>query len=604
MLKPPKLTHQGLILVSIPLVCQYIFVLSLVWLQQKTEYEARKSLQSKEVVNATQAMLRSFYDFCRINTVYTLSKNAAMGERSYAIATEEIPRNLHELKSLVARSPYQKTRYEELVPLVHKLQDLFVESREAADGNPGREYWSEMGSRVTPIMTAAVVVLKKINDQEMATQKGVPEAEARYRQLLIGSFIAGMVLNTVLAVVLIVLFNRFTAGRLQTLLNNTDRLARGQELPAPLIGTDELAHLDRVFHDMAAALQELMRKERATVANVSDVICSMDERLKFASINPAAQIMWGYTPSELQDLHLTDIIWPGDDEKTMQAIAETRKSHTTAILENRIRKADGQALDALWSISWSDDDKLFFAVAHNISERKQLERMKQEFVAMVSHDLRTPLTSIQGMLELLGMSFYGKLTDSGMDKIRITENSVNRLIKLINDLLDIEKLESGKMELHCETISEHYIVTQAAEAVRDFANQHEVQLQIQASEANIYADPDRLIQVLVNLISNAVKFSPPGRTVTVSTENRDKDTLFRVTDEGRGVPAVLKEAIFERFKQVDKSDATEKKGSGLGLAICKAIVNDHSGSIGVESEDGKGSTFWFTIPKPDRTAGS
>jgi signal transduction histidine kinase len=238
-------------------------------------------------------------------------------------------------------------------------------------------------------------------------------------------------------------------------------------------------------------------------------------------------------------------------------------------------------------------DQAFHQMAQQL---KEVEEMKQQFVAMVSHDLRTPLTSVCGFLEMLRQGAYGDLSSQGSQRTQLAERNIQRLIALINDLLDMEKLESGQLELIQELIPLEPVITRSLDAVRVFAEQHKVQLVADPVDYIVYGDTNRLIQVLVNLVSNAVKFSPPDSAVTVAAVPIDDFIEVRIIDKGRGVPAAYREVIFERFRQVKATDATQKGGTGLGLAICKAIVEQHGGKIGVESEEGKGSTFWFRVP--------
>jgi signal transduction histidine kinase len=180
--------------------------------------------------------------------------------------------------------------------------------------------------------------------------------------------------------------------------------------------------------------------------------------------------------------------------------------------------------------------------------------------------------------------------------VNLAERNTKRLLKLVMDLGQMDRMESGQLELQLEQVSIDSIVTQSLESVKVFAEQQDVNLKAELIAKEVYADGDRVIQVLVNLLSNAVKFSPKGGTVTVYADYDDNCVQFKVADQGRGIPAEFCSAVFERYKQVEVADATKKGGSGLGLPICKLIVEQHGGAIGVESEVGKGSTFWFRLP--------
>jgi signal transduction histidine kinase len=245
-------------------------------------------------------------------------------------------------------------------------------------------------------------------------------------------------------------------------------------------------------------------------------------------------------------------------------------------------------------------DRTFHKMANGL---EAVERLKQEFMSMITHDLRAPVASILCNLQAVTSGISGDVSDKAKSTIQRSERSCNRLLELINDLLDIDKLESGKFELSLEIARTADIVERAVESVQDLSTSKEIQIETAASDVEVYADADRLVQILVNLISNAIKFAPKKSTVKVSVLEIPGWSEFRVSDQGRGIPASHLKKIFDRFQQVEISDAKVKGGSGLGLAICKAIVEEHKGQLGAESQEGSGSTFWFRIPASnnDRT---
>ena len=232
----------------------------------------------------------------------------------------------------------------------------------------------------------------------------------------------------------------------------------------------------------------------------------------------------------------------------------------------------------------------------DITERHEVERAKDEFISILSHELRTPLTSIRGSLGLLESGVLGPLPDSGQRMIEIAVQNTDRLVRLINDILDIERIDSGTIDMHPQACDGADLIERAIEGTEQFAADARVGLIAASGSATFYADPDRVHQTLTNLISNAVKFSAPDGTVRVSCTGRHGEVLFEVADDGKGIPADKLDSIFERFVQVDASDAREKGGSGLGLAICRKIVEHLGGRIWVDSELGAGSTFSFTLP--------
>jgi signal transduction histidine kinase len=238
----------------------------------------------------------------------------------------------------------------------------------------------------------------------------------------------------------------------------------------------------------------------------------------------------------------------------------------------------------------------------DITERREVERAKDEFISVVSHELRTPLTSIRGSLGLLASGVFGPLPDKGQRMVEIAVHNTDRLVRLINDILDIERIDSGAIDMHRQPCDGVELIKRAIQCVEQFATDAQVSLSGVGEAVVFWADPDRVLQALTNLIGNAVKFSPAGSTVRVSCTRDDGDVRFDVADDGKGIPADRLNSIFERFQQVDASDSREKGGTGLGLAICRMIVERHGGRIWVRSELGAGSTFSFALPIEQPTA--
>jgi signal transduction histidine kinase len=235
----------------------------------------------------------------------------------------------------------------------------------------------------------------------------------------------------------------------------------------------------------------------------------------------------------------------------------------------------------------------------DITQRRAVDQLKDEFVSLVSHELRTPLTAIRGALGLLTSGMLGPLSDQGQRMVEIAVRNTDRLVRLINDILDIERMQSGKVAMQPRLCNAADLLYQAAEELRAMAQEAQVRLMVRPLQVELRVDPDRILQTLINLVSNAIKFSPAGTTVWLTAERWGEQLLIQVQDQGRGIPAEKLESIFERFQQVDASDSRQKGGTGLGLAICRSIVQQHGGRIWVESQVGQGSTFSFAVPVGD-----
>jgi PAS domain S-box-containing protein len=231
-----------------------------------------------------------------------------------------------------------------------------------------------------------------------------------------------------------------------------------------------------------------------------------------------------------------------------------------------------------------------------VSELERLAELKNEFLSTVGHELRTPLTSIHGALGLLATGSLGKLPAQAQRMADIAISNTDRLVRLINDLLDIERMESGKMLLACQVVDLANLAKQAADVMMNMADQAGVQLILNCASVQGFADPDRIVQALTNLLSNAIKFSLAGSRVWLGVAQQGDQALLQVKDEGRGIPTAKLGVIFERFQQVSASDSRYRSGTGLGLAICRSIAQQHGGRIWVESVFGEGSTFSIALP--------
>lgn len=248
-------------------------------------------------------------------------------------------------------------------------------------------------------------------------------------------------------------------------------------------------------------------------------------------------------------------------------------------------------------LSGDDEIARIDLVFHQMAdELHRAERQKQEFVDMISHDLRTPLSAVQTSLALLSRGTWGELNEKGRHKVIAAENNVRRSITLINNLLDLERMESGKLEIKLKKQELMPILEICLESVSQLAEQRNTRINLPETEAVVNVDDARISQVVLNLLGNAIKFSPENSEITIRAIDKSPWTEVRVSDTGPGIPATQQKLIFERFHQAPGDEMAKAKGTGLGLAICRLIVESHGGSIGVDSEEGKGSTFWFSVP--------
>jgi PAS domain S-box-containing protein len=355
--------------------------------------------------------------------------------------------------------------------------------------------------------------------------------------------------------------------------------------------------------------EELYRQQEILLDSVADGICGVDRHGLVTFANPAAASLLGGKAASLTGQPVHELLHGcAPVNGTCGADCPLRcavENHAAAAGEGILYRRDGSPLQAEYFLTPIQDQGRFSGSVlsfRDISQRTALDRLKDEFISTVSHELRTPLTSIRGALGLLSSGILGEVNEKAANLLRIASTNSDRLVRLINDILDLERIQSGKEPLAFRPVQLAEIVGQAIDGMQPVAEAAGVQLIRDTTQAEIFADPDRLLQVLTNLLSNAVKFSPPNSTISVIMRLEETGVTLSVIDHGRGIPADKLEAIFGRFQQVDASDSRQKGGSGLGLAICRTIVQQHSGRIWAERNPVRGSTFRVFLPyKPTQT---
>ena len=365
-----------------------------------------------------------------------------------------------------------------------------------------------------------------------------------------------------------------------------------------------LAVIGRGHH---RSLQSLSDHHEAILASVGEGVISVDTDGNVTFANPAAGIMLGAEGDSLLGTNICAITCTTPLEGDPQCLLDLVRVTGTVLTRPHAEfvRVDGTCFPAEVTAAPQHDPSGASSasgvvlVFRDTTERLAMSRMKTEFTVAVSHELRTPLTSIRAALELLNDGETGALPPIARRMVATALRGSERLTRLISDIIDVERIEAGSFSIHLADLEVRPVVDAVVSDFQVLAAQAGVNLVVSRATGRARCDSDRLEQALINLIGNAVKFSPPGMTVEISAEPRGQFVQFTVADSGRGIPASQLEPIFERFHQVDASAAREQAGSGLGLPITKSIVEQHGGRIWVESIPGQGSTFRFTIPRTE-----
>ena len=360
-------------------------------------------------------------------------------------------------------------------------------------------------------------------------------------------------------------------------------------------------NLEDIVDLRTTALRQQEEQLRLITNALPVLIAYVDRQQRYQFNNQAYEDWLGQAPEQLKGQHLKTV-WGSTHYQRMVQPVQTVLAGEVINYDHEMVGKDGEhrALNITYipDLDGQDEVQGFFALTSDISDRKAIERMKDEFISVVSHELRTPLTSMHSALKILSTGRLGTLSEDGQQMLEIADDNTERLVRLVNSVLDLQRIESGDVTMEKQICNAAGLITQAIEAMQPMAQQQGITLVSQSESLQIWADADYMLQALTNLISNAIKFSQAGSEVSISLETQLTQTLFHIHDQGQGIPTDKLESIFERFQQVDSSDARRKGGTGLGLTICREIIEQHGGHIWVKSQLGQGSTFSFSVPDP------
>ncbi len=591
--------HKGLLLVFTPLLIQLVLITALALVLLQLDQESVSESRYRRCA-AIGAHLIALGNLAAIDVMVWFQSSSPEVLNAYDHAISEVKREEAQLKELTKNDRFSQKSAGELIESIDKLAAMLDSIAALAKQRNLLEMAAVIPKLDKELKTSKSTHLEHIASVTLAQEKIAEECTKRQdalrnRQNRIIVF--ALLSNGFLSVFLFLYYKKNIAGRLKVVRDNTGRLAESKALADPLRGADEITHLDRAFHQMNAELCAASARERSLFENASDVICVLNADNKFVRINQACKTHWGRTVEELTNNSILSVCKNMRGAKPEELLLAARNGGEKARFELSIVGSDGSALETLWTTYWSSKEQRLYAVVHDVSERKRIERTKQAYLSMISSDLSIPLAAIAKASEQLATEKASGLSAQALERISIVKKNIGRLLGLVNELLEVAELESGTLKLSLEQTEVEPLLIRSAHDLEGLAQQKQVNFRIECTASSAWLDPNKIIQVIVNLASNAIKFSPPGATVVLRATETADFLLFEIIDAGRGVPEAHKKMIFEKFKQVQSSDGKRAAGTGLGLPICKDIVEKHGGEIGVTSEEGHGSNFWCKIPR-------
>lgn len=606
-----RLAQKGFALVILLLAIELVFLGRLLYSLDRATEVATRNERATAVVARANSLLKVFVDGAYTLTYYAITRDEAYSQK-YDRSVQEVKANIEALYELLKDDPQSLKKLDSISKLALGASDEFSKAKKGLDEGELLNF-TLFRKKMMPVLAKTMAETQSFVNQQEALAKSLdPDGAKRDRERIKFEIaFIGVPMNILLALFLMGFFTRNISRRLQLVESNTERFKSGEELAAPMWGNDEISSLDHVFHGMVKVLNAAKLKEQ----QATEVIKTSEQRLRtlidsmpvslitvndagaIESVNPQAEKMFGHTPSEFAKLNMSDLFDHTSSGAKESFVKDLFAKGMGRVVDCQARTRGGATIPVEVSFSEfeSPEGKRFLAIILDVTERHEMERLKREFVAMVSHDLRTPLMTVHGSLSLLSDGALGEISDEAKTMVKRAEVQIERLRDLVSNLLDLARLESGRFSVNLEDALLMDIFQNSAESVSALASERNIKLDVKHTDLEVHADADRLVQVIVNFLSNAIKFSKEGSSVELLAVPKDQWVEVRVSDTGRGIPLEQQKKIFRRFEQVEDADSRKQKGTGLGLSICQSIIESHDGEIGVTSEPGKGSTFWFRV---------
>jgi PAS domain S-box-containing protein len=579
----------------LPLVLLALIGLAFLKLQTESTEQLRVVARAEKCIALLNLLNQDVYELMIIVTVKNPKAISLTDINQFRGVSQSIDSRLQEIETVSEGDPDVRQMASDARDLKQKMISLLARNRETySEATNGLGQRISLKDELNQLLFKAMRdFLPKIAEKQHRFSSVAPSIYANLRARQDGLILFVIISESLLSVTLAAIISRSLTTRIERLVENTSRLASRLPLNPPAEGSDELAILDQSFQRLAKTLMEKERRESVFIENAYDIIVTIDRQKRITGINLASAAKLGFAPDALIGQCIFDLVDAASQEKlgnTMDALIDG----TSAVpLELQIRKKDGLSMDALIALQWFSTENLFLCIIHDVTAQREAERIKSNVVAMVSHDLKTPLATVDNVLKMLDNPALADKRDS---YLAMAKRNIRRVLGLVVDFLDVERLESSTFVLHKKVVSVSEIYKVVEEAVIGVAEEKHVTVNFDQSDETVYGDFECLVRVLTNLVTNAVNYSPEGEIVHVCAKKAGGAIEFFVKDHGPGIPLSERERIFEKFYQLSDK---QKASSGLGLTTCKYLVELGGGKIKVDSHESAGSIFSFTVPRND-----
>ncbi|HNB21165.1 MAG TPA: PAS domain-containing sensor histidine kinase [Candidatus Melainabacteria bacterium] len=598
LLKRLTVTQKGILLVLLPVVFELFFVFLVSTELTRAQSELQNILKERNIIVQLNQI--------NVSLMRTMIQLFTPGQKDDPAALRLIDyqsRRAAEMQTKLAHLPSVSKELGEVCKQFDRILSLVAEAFQSAK-EVIQDPTIPSGRRnqhLNPLLMASAFAqnrrfTQKVDLVEEQFETRVPAELAAVQNRLMTILSVGTAIGILLSMLLLRAFSKDITTRLKTISNQAQNVFQGKTLSRPQAGIDEIARLDQTLHRAAEQHRLARLREQAILHNAADVICSLDAKYRFVGVSAVAAQRWHRSENDLIGAPIASILKKDSIEATLESLKMIAKEGKGEF-ETRIALPQDRQAEFQWSVRWSKEERRFFCTVHDVTELRAVERLKEKFLSIVSHDLRAPITSIGISFHLLSEGKRGELPEKVASVLERAEGSLSTLTVLVNELLDLNKLEAGKMSLNTSIVSARDICIRARDSLAVLAESAGINLVATSSDCSLWADELRLTQALTNLLSNAIKFSPRGSTVGIEIELTDGKAELQVIDKGPGVPENEKAHVFDKFKQTSVKSNLKGKSSGIGLAIVKAVAQAHNGEAGVKDAPGGGSVFFLSIPR-------
>jgi PAS domain S-box-containing protein len=590
-----KLRDKGLLLAFCLLALELFFVGGQAWLLTRAEEETRAQERARQIINRATELLQSLFNAGDNMGRYAFSHDQGFLEK-YERSRGEIGQQMSFIKTELKDSPQQLPQIEKIEQKINEGLAMLAEMKQISDTEPEMvtmRYAVKLKTRMQKLLEGLVEDMLSFLKQERAVERRGPEAIKRENDHIKYFLWFGLAINLGAALFVARIFTTNIIRRLDLVIDNTERLSMRLPLHAPMLGGDEIALLDQSFHNMGRALigeEQLLNASREQIRSLIEQmpigLMLFNESATILYANPIAEKCLGYMNGTLNGTRLQQHL-------TNLSPAILNDSANRAF-ELNARRQDGSNLPVQFSLAKmsASNEREKIALVIDISQKKELEKMRQDFVAMVSHDLRTPLTSVGGFLELLPKGVYGPITNLALNRSQLAQDEVNHLINIINDLLELEKLEAGKQAMIKTREALEDIIDESVDNNIEFAEKTAVTVLFDGCSESLLTDKAGLTRAIGKMLESLLRIAPPGDTVSIKTRTADGALEVILSCAKLKLPKQATETIYEPFQQIELADTT--LNPGLGLALARALIMQLGGQTGVVTDPE--TALWLKFP--------